>query len=209
MSIFIFVFDETLNCTSLEFEPINASSGVYGSTEPSNIPTTKPWPDHRTYRSIIENKTFKTRSGTKVRYHDWMVERRAAIPQHLPSLGYMMNSDAHAIAEIGRRFSWVKMDDLSFRSLAAALRNPGHCIAPNRKKPVSRVRSQVLGVSLEGGFASGLHLRFNEHFNCIVGHPHTGKTALMRIIHDTFWGKRLGLHIRDALAKAINNMAYG
>ncbi|MFB0547027.1 MAG: PHP domain-containing protein, partial [Anaerolineae bacterium] len=176
------------------------------------VPTATPWPDRRTYQSIIENKTFqRKRGGKKIRvsYHDWMVKQRGAVPQHLPALGYMMNSDAHAIAEIGERFSWVKMDELSFRSLAAALRNPFYCIAPTQVKPVSSVRSQVLGISMEGGFADGLHLRFNEHFNCIVGRPNTGKTTLMRVIHDTFEGKRLGLRIRDGLEGAINDVASG
>ena len=98
-----------------------------------------------------------------MRYHDWMVEKREQVPQHLPALGYMMNSDAHSVSKIGERFSWVKLDDLSFRSLASALRNPAYCIHDNRVKPASSVHSQVLGVSIEGGFAGGLCMRFNKH----------------------------------------------
>jgi len=121
----------------------------------------------------------------------------------------MMNSDAHSVAKIGERFSWVKMDDLSFRSLASALRNPFYRIWDRREEPASQVRSHVLGVSVEGGFADGMCLRFNEHFNCIVGRPTTGKTTLMRLIRDTFWGRRLGLRIRDELRWAIDSIADG
>lgn len=170
------------------------------------VPTAKPWPDHRTYKSIIENKTLKKR---KVSFHDWMVKKRADVPQHLPALGYMMDSDSHSISKIGERFSWIRLDDLSFRSLASALRNPFYTIAPNHLEPVSPVRSQVLGLSFEGGFADGLVLRFNEHFNCVVGRPNTGKSTLMRVVHDTFWGKRLGLRIRDEVERAINDLAPG
>ena len=173
------------------------------------VPSTTRWPDQRSYGSILEKKTFKNRSGATVSYHDWMVERRKEVPQHLPALGYMMNSDAHSVSKIGERFSWVKMGDLSFRSLASALRNPAYCIHENRVKPVSQVRSHVLGVSMEGGFADGLCLRFNEHFNCIVARPSAGKTTLMRVIGDTFWGKRLGLRVRDELEQAVNGIADG
>jgi len=172
------------------------------------VPTTNPWPEERAYKSIIENKTYKT-GGKRKGYHEWMVMKRAEVPQHLPSLGYMMNSDAHAIKKIGERFSWVKMDDLSFRSLAAAVRNPEYCIAPGRLKPASPVGSQVLGLSLEGGFADGLCLRFNEHFNCVVARPNTGKTTLLRMIHDMYWGKRLGLRVRDEVRRALNGLADG
>jgi predicted metal-dependent phosphoesterase TrpH len=173
------------------------------------VPTSSSWRDERTYQSILENKTFKRRGGAKVRYHDWMVEQRSLVPQHLPALGYMMNSDAHSVAKIGERFSWVRLDDLTFRSLAASLRNPFYTIAPSRIEPVSPVRSQVLGLSFEGGFADGLVMRFNEHFNCVVGLPASGKTTIMRTISDTFWGRRLGLRIRDDTRRAIEHLARG
>jgi hypothetical protein len=173
------------------------------------VPTTKPWPENRTYQSLLTNRTFKKRGGGTVRFHDWMVEKRKAVPQHLPALGYMMNSDAHSVAKIGERFSWVRLDDLSFRSLASALRNPFYTIAPNHLEPVSPVRSRVLGLSFEDGFADGLVMRFNEHFNCVVGRPATGKTTLLRVINDTFWGRRLGLRIRDDTRRAFENLAWG
>jgi hypothetical protein len=171
-------------------------------------PKAKDWRDERSYRSILENMG-RGDKRTKAGYHSWMVEKRAAVPQHLPDLGYMMNSDAHSIAKIGDRFSWVKMDDLSFRSLSSALRNPAYCIHDSRIKPVSSVRSQVLGVSVQGGFADRLCVRFNEHFNCIVAGPGTGKTTLMHVIQDTFRGNRLGLRVRDETERAINNIADG
>ncbi len=172
-------------------------------------PNAKTWKDERSYRSILENKTFKNTSGARVRYHDWMVAKREEVPQHLPALGYVMNSDAHSVSKIGERFSWVKMDDLSFRSLASALRNPSYRIHETRVKPVSRVRSHVLGISVKGGFADGLCLRFNEHFNCIVARPNVGKTTLMRVIQDTFRSRRLGLRVRDELERSLNSIAYG
>jgi hypothetical protein len=173
------------------------------------VPTTKPWPDKRTYQSLLTNQTFKRPGGDKVGFHEWMVEKRSLVPQHLPALGYMMNSDAHSVAKIGERFSWVRLDDLTFRSLASSLRNPFYTIAPNHVEPVSPVRSQVLGLSFEGGFADGLVMRFNEHFNCVVGLPASGKTTVMRTISDTFWGKRLGLRIRDDTKRAIEDLAWG
>jgi hypothetical protein len=173
------------------------------------VPTSKPWPDHRTYQSVIANKNFKRRGGAKVGYHDWMVNKRAQVPQHLPALGYMMNSDAHSIAKIGERFSWVKMDDLSFRALSTALRNPYYTVARNHLEPESPVCSQVLGLSMEGGFADGIVIRFHENFNCVVGHPSSGKTTLMRVISDTYWGKRLGLRMRDETERAMDKLAPG
>ena len=173
------------------------------------VPTTKPWPDNRTYQSLLTNQTFKRPGGDKVGFHEWMVEKRRAVPQHLPALGYMMNSDAHSVAQIADRFSWVRLDDLTFRSLASSLRNPFYTIAPNHVKPVSPVRSQVLGLSFDGGFADGLVMRFNEHFNCVVGLPASGKTTIMRTINDTFWGKRLGLRMRDDTKRAIEQLAFG
>ncbi len=173
------------------------------------VPTKKVWPDDRTYQSLLTNKTNKKLSGGKVSFHEWMVEKRKAVPQHLPALGYMMNSDAHSVAKIGARFSWVRLDDLTFRSLASALHNPFYTIAPYRVEPISPVRSQVLGLSFEGGFADGLVMRFNEHFNCVVGRPASGKTTLMRVINDTFWSRRLGLRIRNDTRRAFEHLAWG
>jgi hypothetical protein len=170
------------------------------------VPTSKPWPDHRTYRSLIENKMIKKRN---VSFHEWMVQKRAEVPQHLPALGYMMNSDAHSVDKIGERFSWISLDTPSFRSLASALRNPYYRIAENHVEPVPQVSNQVLGLSFKGGFADGFKLRFTPHFNCVIGRSNTGKTSLMRIIQDTYRGRRLGLRIRDETEQTIDDLAPG
>lgn len=171
------------------------------------VPTQSSWPDRRSYQSIMENMKIKAPGGLS--YHDWMVGRRSQVPQHLPALGYMMDSDAHQVDKIGARYSWVKLDDLSFRSLTGALRNPYYCVASNHVQPDPRVKTRVLGVSVEGGFADGLVMRFNPHFSCVVGKPSSEKWTVMRGIEDTLRARRLGLRIRDELERAIERIAPG
>lgn len=101
----------------------------------------------------------------------------------LTSLAYFQGSDAHDIATISKRFTYLKMTEPSFPGLRTAV-----------EMPASRVRIEDSFKELNGLYIQGLvfdhpflgkqTLRFNRNLNCICGKRDAGKTSL----HDLMQG---------------------
>ena len=100
----------------------------------------------------------------------------------LPSLAYMQGSDAHDLKDIGKRFTFLKMTEPSFRGLETAT-----------KMASSRVRIADSRKNWNGLYIRGMAfdrepslgkqtLRFNRNMNCIVGKIGVGKTSLFNLM---------------------------
>ena len=99
----------------------------------------------------------------------------------LPYLAYFQGSDAHDLASIAKRFTYLKMTEPTFAGLQTAI-----------KMPSSRVRIEDSFKQLDGLYLHGLvfdhpflgsqSLHFNHNLNCISGKLASGKTFLFNLI---------------------------
>jgi hypothetical protein len=109
----------------------------------------------------------------------WMDELRRE--KGLPSLAYFQGSDAHDLADIAKRVTYLKMTEPSFSGLFTAI-----------KMPSSRVRIAasykefeglcIHGMALKHPFLGQQELRFNRNLNCITGKKESGKTCLFTLM---------------------------
>jgi energy-coupling factor transporter ATP-binding protein EcfA2 len=144
-------------------------------------------PDHRKHYSWIQD-----RDG-----------RRRNIP-------VLLTLDAHSIEELARtdRHCYVKMTDVSFDGLRAALKMPHTRIrfSNDLQMPPSPA---LLGLSLTSskgdGFFQDAILSFSENLNCIIGPRGSGKSTLIDALRYVFgYNKTLGeLEGDPGLIKAI------
>lgn len=119
-------------------------------------------------------------------------------------LAYMQDSDAHSIHEIGRRYMYIKMSNLSFESLRFALEEPELRIRKNIE--YSKEIPYIRGVVTDGGFLSKDNGRlsyypFNKDLNCIIGGRGTGKSTLINCIKSCFEGRTEEAKFRRFIGK--------
>jgi len=94
-----------------------------------------------------------------------------------PELTFVRNSDAHKFEDIAKRYSYVKMDDLNYRSFFYAFREPKNRVWPDVKGEPTEPKYQIDGMAIAGGFIDSAVHRFNPWINCIVGNIASGKTT--------------------------------
>lgn len=103
---------------------------------------------------------------------------------------YVMGSDAHTRADIGRRFSWVKMESPTIESLALALQDGEDGIISNgvsTNNPNSlENRCYIEELAVSKGQKIGNGTVFSVHFspwlNTIIGGRGSGKTAIAEFL---------------------------
>lgn len=103
---------------------------------------------------------------------------------------YVMGSDAHTRADIGRRFSWVKMESPTIESLALALQDGedgviSNGISTNNPNSLEN-RCYIEELAVSKGQKIGNGTVFSVHFspwlNTIIGGRGSGKTAIAEFL---------------------------
>lgn len=102
--------------------------------------------------------------------------------RELQPLAYLQGSDAHDLNKIGKRFSYIKMTEPSFTGLKAAIMDPLSRVRLSDEYSPVTAGTFLYGMDIKGGFADKTKIRFNRHFNCIIGKHGSGKTILLNLI---------------------------
>jgi DNA repair ATPase RecN len=130
------------------------------------------------------------------------------------SLARVLNSDAHALAALGRnaaslrKVTRYKMDLPSFDGLRMALEDADARVRIEDQIPQSV--PLILGMHIDGGFLSGQVAQFSPNLNCIIGGRGTGKSTVFesarcitgiesdsKVIDSEVWPEDLHLCFRD------------
>lgn len=91
------------------------------------------------------------------------------------------NDGKHALAGIGKRVSYFKMDAISIESLRQCLSDPDVRIRQDFEFSVVRY-PRIVSISVTGGFLDGERARFHPGLNSIVGAKGTGKSLLIEFL---------------------------
>lgn len=100
--------------------------------------------------------------------------------EEFPEFAHVRSSDAHSLSEIGRGYTFLKMDDPSFEGLRTALADPESRISLQTEG--SQDHASVDGLLVNDGFLQARHLQFNKNLNCLIGGKGTGKSTVLEHI---------------------------
>ena len=84
------------------------------------------------------------------------------------------SSDSHQPEEIGRRSTWVQMENPCYPELAAALRLPFRTSLVDLQSP----SAHVIGLHVQGAFLRDEWIRFSPHCNMLIAVKGSGKTCV-------------------------------
>lgn len=96
-------------------------------------------------------------------------------------IAYIQDSDGHAIDEIGKRFTYIRMGEPDFWSLRNALENPETRIRLPRDYQPDRDKTRIIGIAFSTG-RKWSYIAFNSNLNCIVGKKRTHKSTIINLI---------------------------
>ncbi|GAH15063.1 unnamed protein product, partial [marine sediment metagenome] len=96
-------------------------------------------------------------------------------------IAYIQNSDGHAIKDIGKRFSYVRIGKPSFWSLKNSLEDPETRVRMRKNYKPNTNKTKILGISFSKK-NKWKHLAFNENLNCIIGKKRTNKSTIIDLI---------------------------
>ncbi len=88
------------------------------------------------------------------------------------------SSDAHAVTDIGKRVTWLQMEEPTFRELKAGLQIPSRVSLVEPQTP----SSYVVGVNVRGQFFSDFWLSLAPHCNAFIGVKGSGKTSILECL---------------------------
>lgn len=96
-------------------------------------------------------------------------------------IAYIQDSDSHSLADIGKRFTYIRMGEPSFWSLRNALEDPETRIRMQRDYKPDEDKTKIIGI----GFSTGKkwnYIAFNSNLNCIIGKRRTNKSTIIDLI---------------------------
>ena len=96
-------------------------------------------------------------------------------------IAFIQNSDGHSIAELGKRFTYIRMSEPSFWSLRNALENPETRIRIQSDYKPDEDKTRILGIAFSTG-GKWSHIAFNSNLNCIIGKRRTNKSTIIDLI---------------------------
>lgn len=99
---------------------------------------------------------------------------------HNIRISCIRSSDAHTPEEIGRRATWMKMENPSYDGLRLALQDRDTRISLT--DPTQRNHHKIIGARIQGRFFKDQWVRFNDDLNCLIGAKGKGKSALLESI---------------------------
>jgi len=122
------------------------------------------------------------------------------------NLQLLQASDSHSSLKeytgsgrpLGKRASWLKLGNLSFKALKLTLKNDITKVL--FEEPMQKEDGFILGVAIKGGFfkhkdssTSWAIVPFSDELNCVIGGRGTGKSTLLDIIRYVFDWKNKSL----------------
>ena len=130
---------------------------------------------------IVKPEHFSRRvNHLKKTVHAWMVALRKQ--KDLPPLALFQGSDAHDLASIAKRHTYVKMTEPSFSGLRDAMRIPSSRIRLSNLFTLNPSGCYLHSVDIETPFFKKQTFRFNRHLNCVTGKKGSGKSLLSYLI---------------------------
>jgi len=96
-------------------------------------------------------------------------------------IAFIQDSDGHAIDEIGKRFTYIRMGEPDFWSLRNALENPETRIRMQSDYKPDEAKTRILGIAFSTG-GKWSHIAFNSNLNCIIGKRRTNKSTIIDLI---------------------------
>lgn len=103
--------------------------------------------------------------------------------ERLPA--YVLTSDCRSLDDIGSKFMWIKLGEVSVAGLKQAFLDPASRIAYEDPATL-RQGGRLLGVRWEGGFLDGIGFPINLDLNCLIGGKGTGKSTVIETIRYAF-----------------------
>ena len=122
-----------------------------------------------TKQAILKSKLL---DGIEITQHETL----SKFPEH----ACLQSSDAHSLADIGRRYCLIKMGEPSFEGIRQALHDPDSriCLADDERLS----HTSLIGMKVEGGFLDNQTIWFNKSLNCLIGGKGTGKSTIIELI---------------------------
>ena len=96
-------------------------------------------------------------------------------------IGFIQDSDGHAVAEIGKRFTYIRMGEPDFWSLRNALENPETRIRLPKHYCPDTDKTRIIGIAFSTG-GKWSYIAFNSNLNCIIGKKRTNKSTIIDLI---------------------------
>jgi len=146
---------------------------------------------------IPELATYEFASDNKKTKEKWQKAVADSRDTTRPPVAFMRNSDAHKIGHFAKRYSYVKLDEPSFRSLHYAIREPSTRIRADVLGEPHRPVCYIDGMCVKGGFIDGTCHRFSPWLTCVVGKAAVGKSVRFRLLRSCLSGNSSGLQSND------------
>jgi hypothetical protein len=120
---------------------------------------------------------------------DWKKMGKKSVKEYFQDLrndnrspiAFIQDSDGHSIAEIGKRFTYIRMGKTDFWSLRNALENPETRIRIQRDYKPDKDKTRILGIAFSTG-GKWSYIAFNSNLNCIIGKKRTNKSTIIDLI---------------------------
>lgn len=96
-------------------------------------------------------------------------------------IGFIQDSDGHAVAEIGQRFTYIRMGEPDFWSLRNALENPETRIRLPKNYCPDTDKTRIVGIAFSTGKEWNC-IALNANLNCIIGKKQTYKSTIIDLI---------------------------
>jgi histidinol phosphatase-like PHP family hydrolase len=103
------------------------------------------------------------------------------VPGYDRPMACIQGSDAHSLAEIGKRFVYLRMHGATIEGLRQACAEPLLRIrlAADYSSPEY---ARIERISVDRGFLQGEEIRFNPSLNCLVGGAGSGKSTVIEFL---------------------------
>jgi predicted metal-dependent phosphoesterase TrpH/predicted ATPase len=98
----------------------------------------------------------------------------------------LQGSDAHCLAELGRRFTFLKMDGVSLRGIQQALLDYEVRVRFAWDVPPEPTYPRITRMTVNQGFFEGASFEFNPSLNCFVGGKGVGKSTVIEFLRYCF-----------------------
>jgi predicted ATPase len=110
---------------------------------------------------------------------------KGSVPNYSRKIACVQSSDSHDPSEIGRRFCYLKMDEVRLESIRQALFDHEVKIRYVTDKIIFNT-PRIKSIETNKGFFEGEVFDFHPNLNCIIGGKGTGKSLLIEFLRFAF-----------------------